>query len=33
VTAYLTGSQLDGAGREAVLARAGEAIKRWYYAI
>ncbi|KGH29654.1 beta-lactamase [Comamonas testosteroni] len=33
VTAYLTGSQLDGAGREAVLARAGEAVKRWYYAI
>jgi beta-lactamase class A len=33
VTAYLTGSPLDGAGREAVLARAGEAIKRWYYAI
>lgn len=33
VAAYLTGSQLDGAGREAVLARAGEAIKRWYYAI
>ena len=33
VTAYLTGSPLDGAGREAVLARAGEAIKRWYYTI
>ncbi|NIF81912.1 class A beta-lactamase [Comamonas sp. Tr-654] len=33
VTAYLTGSPLDGAGREAVLAKAGEAIKRWYYAI
>ncbi|WP_294255791.1 class A beta-lactamase [uncultured Comamonas sp.] len=33
VTAYLTGSALDGAGREAVMARAGEAIKRWYYAI
>lgn len=33
VTAYLTGSQLDGARREAVLARAGEAVKRWYYAI
>lgn len=33
VTAYLSGSQLDGAGREAVLARAGEAVKRWYYAI
>jgi len=33
VAAYLTGSPLDGAGREAVLARAGEAIKRWYYAI
>lgn len=33
VTAYLTGSQLDGASREAVLARAGEAVKRWYYAI
>jgi len=33
VTAYLTGSPLDGAGREAVLARAGEAVKRWYYAI
>jgi beta-lactamase class A len=33
VTAYLTGSSLDGAGREAVLAKAGEAIKRWYYAI
>ena len=33
VTAYLTGSKLDGAGREAVLAKAGEALKRWYYAI
>ncbi|MGU3627168.1 class A beta-lactamase [Comamonas sp. C24C] len=33
VAAYLTGSPLDGAGREAVLAKAGEAIKRWYYAI
>nr|WP_242607334.1 class A beta-lactamase [Comamonas thiooxydans] len=33
VTAYLTGSSLDGTGREAVLARAGEAIKRWYYTI
>lgn len=33
VTAYLTGSPLDGAGREAVLARAGEAIQRWYYTI
>ncbi|UUC95894.1 MULTISPECIES: class A beta-lactamase [Comamonas] len=33
VTAYLTGSQLDGAGREAVLARAGETVRRWYYAI
>lgn len=33
VTAYLTGSQLDGAGREAVLAKAGESVKRWYYAI
>ena len=33
VTAYLTGSKLDLAGREAVLAKAGEALKRWYYAI
>ncbi|MBV8248307.1 MAG: class A beta-lactamase [Comamonas sp.] len=33
VTAYLTGSKLDAAGRDAVLARAGEAVKRWYYAI
>jgi len=33
VTAYLTGSKLDAADRDAVLARAGEAVKRWYYAI
>lgn len=33
VTAYLTASKLDTAGREAVLAKAGEALARWYYAI
>ena len=33
VTAYLTGSKSDAAGRDAALAKAGEAIKRWYYAI
>ncbi|MEX8194834.1 class A beta-lactamase [Comamonas guangdongensis] len=33
VTAYLTGSKLDAAEREEVLAQAGEAVKRWYYAI
>ncbi|WP_417285199.1 class A beta-lactamase [Comamonas sp.] len=33
VTAYLTGSKLDGPGRDAVLAKAGEAVKRWYYTI
>ena len=33
VTAYLTGSRLDAAGREGVLAKAGEALTRWYYAI
>lgn len=33
VTAYLTGSKLDGPGRDAVLAKVGESVKRWYYAI
>ena len=33
VTAYLTGSKLDAAGREEMLAQAGEVVKRWYYAI
>lgn len=30
VTAYFTGSKLDAAGRDAVLAKAGEVVSRWY---
>ena len=30
VTAYLTGSSLDAAGRDAVLAQAGDVVQRWY---
>lgn len=30
VTAYFTGGKLDAAGRDAVLAKAGEVVSRWY---
>lgn len=33
VTAYFTGSKLDAAGRDAVLAKAGEVVSRWYQAL
>ena len=33
VTAYFTGSQLDAAERDAVLAQVGDAVKRWYLAL
>lgn len=33
VVAYLTESRLDRAGQEAILAKAGAAVQRWYYAV